>query len=102
MPGAPLKIQSRMPPGALSKKRDLGYRVGDAQVSEKHADFIVNLGNARADDVLQLMVHVTRTAEEKDRCEIGTRSEGRGGAVRAVSSKAKPAALLPRAPASES
>ncbi len=42
-----------------------GYRVGDAQVSEKHANFIVNLGNARADDVLQLMAHVTRTVEEK-------------------------------------
>ena len=42
-----------------------GYRVGDAQVSKKHANFIVNLGNARADDVLQLIAHVARTVEEK-------------------------------------
>lgn len=42
-----------------------GFRVGDAQVSEKHANFIVNLGNARADDVLQLMAHVVRTVQEK-------------------------------------
>ena len=32
-----------------------GYRVGDAQVSTKHANFIVNLGQARSTDVLQLL-----------------------------------------------
>ena len=32
-----------------------GYRVGDAQVSPKHANFIVNLGRARAVDVLRLI-----------------------------------------------
>lgn len=32
-----------------------GYRVGDAQVSTKHANFIVNLGRARATDVLLLI-----------------------------------------------
>lgn len=32
-----------------------GYRVGDAQVSPKHANFIVNLGHARATDVRQLI-----------------------------------------------
>lgn len=32
-----------------------GLRVGDAQVSEKHAGFIVNLGSATADDVLELI-----------------------------------------------
>lgn len=32
-----------------------GARVGDAQISERHANFIVNLGAARADDVLGLM-----------------------------------------------
>jgi UDP-N-acetylmuramate dehydrogenase len=32
-----------------------GLTVGRAQVSEKHANFIVNLGNARAADVLKLM-----------------------------------------------
>lgn len=32
-----------------------GYRVGDAQVSAKHANFIVNLGRARATDVLLLV-----------------------------------------------
>lgn len=32
-----------------------GWRVGDAQVSTLHANFIINLGQARAIDVLQLM-----------------------------------------------
>jgi UDP-N-acetylmuramate dehydrogenase len=32
-----------------------GYRVGGAQVSEKHALFIVNLGHAKASDVLQII-----------------------------------------------
>ena len=35
-----------------------GLRVGDAQVSEKHAGFIVNLGNATASDILALMGEV--------------------------------------------
>jgi len=32
-----------------------GLRVGDAQVSEKHAGFVVNLGKATAKDILTLM-----------------------------------------------
>ena len=32
-----------------------GLRIGDAQVSEKHAGFVVNLGNATASDILALM-----------------------------------------------
>lgn len=32
-----------------------GYRIGDAQVSEKHAGFIVNTGNATAQDVRNLI-----------------------------------------------
>lgn len=32
-----------------------GRRVGDAQVSDKHANFIINAGNATAKDVLELM-----------------------------------------------
>ena len=32
-----------------------GYRIGDAQVSEKHPGFIVNLGNATPQDMLDLV-----------------------------------------------
>ena len=37
-----------------------GSRIGDAQISWRHANFIVNLGNATCDDVLSLMEHVQR------------------------------------------
>lgn len=42
-----------------------GYRVGDAQVSEKHALFIVNLGHAKASDVLQIIDHIQQTFQDK-------------------------------------
>lgn len=35
-----------------------GYTVGGAQVSEKHAGFIINIGNATASDVLGLVEHI--------------------------------------------
>jgi len=42
-----------------------GLRVGDAQVSEKHVGFIVNLGRATASDVLRLMDKVREAVFEK-------------------------------------
>jgi len=38
-----------------------GKKVGDAQVSDKHANFIVNLGKAKAKDVMALMEIVKQT-----------------------------------------
>ncbi len=35
-----------------------GYAIGDAQISEKHAGFLVNRGNATAKDVTCLLEHV--------------------------------------------
>ncbi|MEG1346318.1 MAG: UDP-N-acetylenolpyruvoylglucosamine reductase, partial [Acidaminococcaceae bacterium] len=35
-----------------------GYQVGGAQVSTKHAGFVVNVGDATAADVLQLISEV--------------------------------------------
>jgi len=40
-------------------------QMGDAQVSTKHANFIINRGRATADDVLDLIRLVGRTVEEK-------------------------------------
>jgi len=37
-----------------------GTRIGDAQISLRHANFIVNLGQATCDDVLALMEYVQR------------------------------------------
>ena len=38
-----------------------GYRVGGAEVSEKHAGFIINRGGATAEDVLKLVDHIQKT-----------------------------------------
>ncbi|HEX2056239.1 MAG TPA: UDP-N-acetylmuramate dehydrogenase [Nitrospiraceae bacterium] len=47
--------------GRLVEKAGLkGARIGDAQVSDKHANFMVNLGAARASDVLELIKKVRR------------------------------------------
>lgn len=35
-----------------------GFRIGDAQVSEKHCGFVINRGEASAQDVLELVSHV--------------------------------------------
>ncbi len=40
-----------------------GYTVGGAQVSEKHAGFIINRGGAAASDVLSLMEQITERIE---------------------------------------
>lgn len=40
-----------------------GLRVGDAQVSEKHAGFIVNLGGATATDIKNLIAQVQRRVQ---------------------------------------
>jgi UDP-N-acetylmuramate dehydrogenase len=41
-----------------------GYRIGDAVVSEKHANFIVNEGKAHASELERLIDHVRSTVEE--------------------------------------
>lgn len=42
-----------------------GTRLGDAQISDKHANFIVNRGKATARDVLRLIKLIGRTVEEQ-------------------------------------
>ena len=41
-----------------------GFRVGNAQVSEKHCGFVINRGGATAREVLELMDEVVRRVEE--------------------------------------
>lgn len=42
-----------------------GYSIGGAKISEKHAGFIINTGNATAKDVLDLVEYVTDKVYEK-------------------------------------
>jgi UDP-N-acetylmuramate dehydrogenase len=47
-----------------------GLRVGDIEVSTKHANFFVNLGRGRAADVLELVERVRRTVRNKFDVEL--------------------------------
>ena len=52
--------------GSLIEQAGLkGYTLGGAQVSEKHAGFIINTGNATAKDVCELIEYVKKTVFEK-------------------------------------
>jgi len=42
-----------------------GYRIGGAQISPKHANFIENAGGARTEDALALMTEARRRAHEQ-------------------------------------
>jgi UDP-N-acetylmuramate dehydrogenase len=42
-----------------------GYRIGDASVSQKHANFIINHGSARAADLEALIEHVRAAVERQ-------------------------------------
>jgi len=54
--GSIFKRTAQYPAGFLIENANLkGRRLGDAIVSEKHANFIINLGHARASDVQKLI-----------------------------------------------
>ncbi len=42
-----------------------GFSIGGAQVSEKHAGFVVNRGDATCRDVLELMEYIQKTVQER-------------------------------------
>lgn len=42
-----------------------GFRIGDAQVSEKHGNFIVNRGKATSSDLKKLVQHIQSVVKEK-------------------------------------
>ena len=67
--------------GALIQQAGLkGLQVGGAQVSEKHAGFVVNLGGATASDVLRLIEQVKARVWEQCgvalECEVRVVGEG--------------------------
>lgn len=49
-----------------------GYSIGGAQVSMKHCGFIVNTGNASAQDIIDLIKHIQKTIKEKYGVELET------------------------------
>lgn len=49
-----------------------GFRIGRAQVSEKHANFIVNTGNATAAEIEELIEHVRTEVEKQQGVRLQT------------------------------
>ena len=65
-----------IPAGKLIDELGLkGYSIGGAQVSTRHANFIINTGNAKATDVTELIDHIIH--EAKTRRGITLRTEVR-------------------------
>lgn len=59
--------------GALIEQCELkGCTIGGAQVSEKHAGFIVNVGDATAADILNLIEHVQRVVRAQTGVHLET------------------------------
>lgn len=50
-----------------------GYRIGGAQVSDKHCGFIVNAGNATASDIKEVIEEVQEKV--KERCQVSLEPE---------------------------
>lgn len=47
-----------------------GYQIGGAQISPKHAGFIVNTGNATAKDIIKLIKYTRKKVQEKFGIEL--------------------------------
>lgn len=64
--GSAFKRPQGMFAAELIEKSGLkGFSVNDAQISDKHAGFIINRGNATSDDVLLLINKTINTVKEK-------------------------------------
>jgi UDP-N-acetylmuramate dehydrogenase len=47
-----------------------GFTIGGAKISEKHSGFIVNIGNASSQDILQIIKEVQKRVKEKFGIEL--------------------------------
>ncbi len=69
--GSVFKRKSEYIPAQIIDKCGLkGYNINDAYVSELHAGFIVNKGNATADDVLKLIEYIKKVVKEKYKIDL--------------------------------
>jgi len=60
--GSVFKNPKQGPAGKWIEEAGLkGFRIGQAMISDRHANFIINLGKATADEVIGLMERVERT-----------------------------------------
>ena len=52
-----------------------GLKIGGAEVSEKHANFIINKGNAKAEDIHKLILFVQEKVKEEDNIDLKIEQE---------------------------
>ncbi|MBM7715583.1 UDP-N-acetylmuramate dehydrogenase [Siminovitchia sp. FSL H7-0308] len=52
-----------------------GFQIGGAQISELHGNFIINTGNAKAEDVIKLIDHIKKTIFESTGIHLHTEVE---------------------------
>ncbi len=64
--GSIFKNPEELPAGRLIEEMGLkGLRIGEAKISERHGNFIVNLGGAKAADVLSLITLIKDKARQE-------------------------------------
>ena len=69
--GSTFKRIANKPTAKMIEEAGLkGFHIGDAEVSTKHAGFIVNKGKATAKDVLELVKQIQKSVKEKFNQEI--------------------------------
>lgn len=49
-----------------------GYQIGNMQISEKHPNFLINKGDAKFSDVIQLIEYIKKTVYEKTKINLDT------------------------------
>ena len=59
-----------MQPSLLTTYGLKGYRIGQAEISPKHAGFIVNKGNATAAEVLELIQYIKKKVYDEYKIEL--------------------------------
>ena len=64
------------PAGKLIDEAGLkGYKLNDAKVSKKHANFIINTGSASAEDIIKLIEYIKDKVKEKYNIELECEQE---------------------------
>ena len=64
------RMENYIPAKLIDEAGLKGYTIGGAQISTKHAGFIVNTGNATAKDIIKLIKYTKEKVKEKFGVEL--------------------------------
>ena len=69
--GSVFRNPEGMHAGALIEQANLkGYNINGAEVSTKHANFIINKGNASGEDIIKLIENIQKEIKEKNNVDL--------------------------------